>query len=67
MTTKLKAGDWTIEVDGDYVYLRFNNQEGKIQVKSDLEGFAVDIFDSTLGEPVSSCYALYEDLDVFPL
>jgi len=64
MTTTLVAGEWKIEVDGDYVTLRFNDQVGVTQVKADLEGFAVDIFDSSLGEPVSSCYALYEDLEV---
>ena len=63
MATTLGAGEWTIEVNGDYVTLRFNDQEGVVQVKADLEGFAVDIFDSTLDEPVSSCFALYEDLD----
>ncbi len=63
MATTLVAGGWKIDVDGDYVTLRFNDQAGVIQVKADSEGFTGDIFDSTLGEPVASCYAFYEDLE----
>lgn len=63
MTTTPTAGEWTIEVNGDYVTLRFNEQEGTVQVKADLEGFVVDIFDRQVDEPVASCYALYEELE----
>ena len=63
MTTKLSAGDWQIEVNGDYITMRFNDQEGVVQVKADLDGFAVDIFNSQLEESVSACYATYDELE----
>ena len=63
MATKLSAGEWTIEVDGDYVTLRLNEFDGVVQVKADLDGFAVDIFNSQLEESVSACYATYDELE----
>ena len=63
MATKLSAGEWTIEVDGDYVTLRLNEFDGVVQVKADLDGFAVDIFDNRQEESVSACYATYDELE----
>ena len=63
MATKLSAGDWHIEVDGDYITIRFNGQNGVVQVKSDFDGFAVDIFDKHLEESISACYATYDELE----
>ncbi len=63
MATTLVAGGWTIEVDGDHVRLRYNNQKGLIEVRAEVDRFAGDMVDSTLGEPIASCFALYEDLE----
>ena len=63
MATKLSAGDWHIEVDGDYITIRLNEFDGVVQVKADLDGFAVDIFGNPSDEPVSACYATYDELE----
>ena len=62
MATTMVAGEWKIEVDGDYVYIRSDYHDGVIQVKAEIEGMAVDMFNNA-DASVSSCYALYEDLN----
>ena len=55
-----KTAEWTVEIDGEYVYLTHIKHQYVVQVKADVEGIAVDMFNIE-EEPVASCYAFYED------
>ena len=55
--------NWHIRTNGEYVYLTHSEHQGTIQVKADVEGFAVDIFDVG-NDSIASTWATFEDLEI---
>ena len=53
---------WDIEVKGNYIFIKDVNKAGIISIKSEIEGFVVDILDSE-DEIVATTYALYNELE----
>jgi hypothetical protein len=52
-----KVGDWAIEDNGEYVYLRYKDKPGDIQVKAEDEGYVVDIYsDDQTTEATTYCF-----------
>lgn len=53
---------FTIQQNGEYLYITLEGQEGQIVIKAESDGFVVDIFNDQ-GESVASTYALYNELE----
>ena len=64
----LKKGNWTIGLSkcGNYIYIKRDGLPGEVHVKSETEGYVVDIWrDGSLvtdPEVEATCAAMYVDL-----
>lgn len=64
----LYKGNWNIELSkcGDYIFIRREGLPGEVHVKSDFEGYVVDIWrdasKTTQPEVEATCAAEYVDL-----